>query len=468
MQVITYIPKLTARQKSAAQVISNLRKIVPETYWVGGAVRNMVLGIDIVDIDIATAMRPNTVKKFLLTKHLPVYAMGEKFGTIGTIVSGIHIEITTFRSESNYVDHRHPNTLLFIDGPLALSKDLGRRDFTINALAYDPVQKQITDLFDGLLDLQTKIIRFVGNPHERISEDPLRMIRAVRIATQLGFTIEKQATRAIKRNVKLIHTISRERIKQELDLIMKADQFVNGLMLLQSVDLMQELLPEFERLKKVKQSNNFHAEGDVLTHTLLVLDNLPNTNYLFRYAAMFHDIGKFGTAKKIIRNSRPHISFIHHPQVGVDIFKNIAKRLAFSNQEKNYISHLILHHMDAFQIGEFKPITYAKWMANPLAKDLIELHIADILGSKVTDSKGNRVLTDAEPFYTLLKGIPNIQKELAKKLLTGNDVIRILSINSGPLVGKILQKIDDAKASGVIKNKKEAIAYVKKLDIRTG
>ena len=466
MQVIKYIPKLNARQKSAARVILRLKKINPETYWVGGAVRNMLLGIDFTDIDVATAMLPDAVKKFLIKEQLPVYTVGEKFGTIGTIVLGIRIEITTFRAESDYADYRHPSTLLFIDGPDALSKDLGRRDFTINALAYDYKKKEIIDLFDGLTDISAKIIRFVGNPKVRISEDPLRMMRAVRIATQLGFVIEEQAIRAIKGNAKLIHTISRERIKQELDLIMKSDQFVKGLTLLISVGLMQELLPEFVRLKKVTQFKNFHAEGDVLTHTLLVLDNLGNTNYLLRYAALFHDIGKFGTAKKTMRNGRPHVSFINHPQVGVDIFKNIAKRLTFSNQEKTYISHLILHHMDAFQISQFKPTTYAKWITNPHAKDLIELHIADILGSKVTDSKGKAVASNPEAFYTLIKELPYIQKELAKKLLKGNDVIRILNIDSGPLVGKILQKVNTAKAAGLIKNKKEAIAYIKKLDTR--
>lgn len=454
--------KYTSAQRLANKICRGLQASGFEAYWIGGAVRDLILKKESsTDIDIATSAKPPQIKPILKKLSLRFFDVGEKFGTIGTQTKYGNIEITTFRKETGYSDSRHPNKVTFLNSAF---EDSARRDFTVGALYYNPKTREVLDFHDGLKDLKNKTLRFILSSEQRIKEDPLRMLRAVRFASTLGFVIAKKDAAAIKKNASLIQKISGERIKQELDKIILSKNNIFGMQLLSNLNILKHVLPELDRLKKVLQSKDFHAEGNAFIHSLLTLGNIKEGDTVLRYAALFHDIGKFGMGKKVIKHGRRHISFIGHGPRGAEIFQEIAKRLRFASVDKSRIEYLIKHHMDLMHLERMNPKNIQKLAKNKEFRDLVRLRIADNLASYLTNIRGKVMREDMSPWLKLFKVADHVEKQQQIKLISGHDVMRVLKIKSSPKVGAILERIKNMQIRGKIKTRKQALAALQKLD----
>lgn len=446
----------------ARKIISKLQEKYPRTYLVGGAVRDLLLNKKHFDLDLATEATPSEIKRSLKSLGVRFFDVGEKFGTIGLVLkSGINLEITTFRKESVYSDLRHPDEVLFVKDP---KEDAKRRDFTMNSLFYDLKSRKILDFTGGLPDLRNKKIKFVGFVKNRITEDPLRMLRAVRFAATLNFKIAGNDFREIKKHSKLINKISAERVKAELDKIFSSQDYLRGIEILDQSGLLKEIFPELDALKKVRQSKDFHSEGNAFIHTLRVIEKMRKEDLLMRYCGLFHDIGKIKTAKIVRRDSKKHISFYGHAQAGAELFNHIARRLKFPGREKAYISYMILKHMDLIASDLIQQEKIIKMAQNPHFLDLIKLRIYDNLGS-YADSKHQKMkLDEIRQLKELSRKVLIWQKRLQNIPLDGDDVLRLRNMKAGKKVGEILELLRIQIASGKIKDRKQAEKFVKTLD----
>lgn len=436
----------------AFEVVKKLRAAGHEAYFAGGVVRDALLKRAVREIDIATSETPVQVKK-LFAKTIPT---GEKHGTITVRLRGVNYEVTTFRSEGAYLDGRRPSKVRFIK---SAEEDAKRRDFTINAFLFDPERREVIDYVGGFVDLKAKLIRFVGEPGERIKEDALRTLRAVRIATLLRFELHRDTRRAIQKRARLIKKISAERVKQELDKIILSDRASAGLGLLDVTGLLQHILPEVEAMKGVQQPRNEHAEGDVYTHSLLAMENLPGDYDLAtRYAILFHDLGKPATRK--LRGKK--ITFYDHPAVGAEIAGNLGKRLKFSRQEIEKIGWLVRYHMVPNDFASMRLGTRRKWGLQAHFADLLKVYRADAVASLRPSGKSDRNPRGYRRGLEILEEIKS-QPQLRVPILPGDAVMKFFRIAPGPRVGKILRLLEREKLSGKIKNKAEAKNYLKKI-----
>lgn len=454
--------KFNALERQAKIVSDLLIAAGYESYWVGGAVRDLLLKKRITDIDIATAAKPETVKKILARRGFLFFDGAQKYGTIGVILKEGKLEITTFRKESDYQDSRHPNKLQFVS---SVREDAKRRDFTVNALYFDPSAKVIIDFYKGLLSLKKKELVFIGSPDNKIFEDPLRMLRMIRLSVSLGLKISKRELEVLNKYKFLLTKISSPRIKEELDKIVLSDQRANGFDLLQKSGLLQIILPELSRLETVQQSKNFHAEGNVFVHSLKVLGSAKLDDRDLRYAGLFHDLGKFGSGENKIRNGVAHISFYDHAKKGAELFKIIAKRLGFPKVQTLRIYWLILHHMDLSMDAETNKIRLPKLVTEKFVLDLIKLRQADYRGAIATNKHGLVVKKDLRPLDILREKIIKMRSLSRTSYLTGIDVQKYLKIPSGPRVGRILDEVRQLQCFGKIKSRKQGITYLKSLDI---
>lgn len=318
-----------------------LRKLIAEfaqrgkqLYIVGGSVRDAVLEREHIDIDMATDARPDLVKALVADVHPEaIYTVGERFGTIGAIVDGRVLEITTFRSERYKPYSRKPD----VSFGASLEGDLSRRDFTVNAMAQKPVTGELIDPFGGLRDIKAKVIRAVGNPDERFSEDPLRMMRAIRFGAQLDFAIEEGTAQAIERNHRKLRLVSQERITDELNKILASPSPGRGMRVLCDLGLMEFIIPELLELRGTEQDEYHHK--DVFEHTLIVLDRVA-PDLRLRWAALLHDIAKPVT--KVVSDGEVH--FYGHDIVGAEMARNILMRLRMDRETIDVVYKLVSMH----------------------------------------------------------------------------------------------------------------------------
>lgn len=452
MQKMKFIwPDNSLASEAAFSIVKKLRAAGFETYIAGGAVRDALLKRKISDIDIATSAAPAQVKK-LFAKTIPT---GEKHGTVTVRLGRMNFEVTTFRAESAYEGSRRPKTVKYID---SAEKDAKRRDFTLNALFYDANTSEVIDFVDGITDLRRGRIRMVGDAEARLKEDALRLMRAVRLSAVLNLEIERETRNAIARNAKLIKKISAERIKQELDKIISSDRPSAGVGLLDAVGLLQHILPELKECQNVTQPKIHHGEGDVYTHSLLALDETnEDFDLASKYAVLFHDLGKAKTRE--VKNGK--ITFYNHPDMGVEIVKKICRRLRFSKAEEDKITWLVRYHMVPNDFVHMKIATRRKWALTAYFRELLLVHWADAAASLGLDGRGDTNPTGYREGYKILKEIQKYP-ELAKPILSGNEVMTILKIKPGVLVGKVLRHLEEKKLSGKIKTKKSALEYLKK------
>ena len=426
------------KKEIATHIVKILKDRGFEAYWAGGSVRDQLMGQDPKDYDIATSAKPDEVKK-LFQKTIPV---GEKFGVVIAVLEGVNFEVTTFRTEGLYSDGRRPDSVTFSNA----KEDALRRDFTINGLFYDPLSGKILDYVEGEKDIREKRIRTIGRAEERFQEDKLRLLRAVRFASNLSFEIESETFQAIQRLAPEIQVVSQERIREELIKIFTRPGAGRGFELLSESRLLQEVLPEVEAMKGVEQPKEFHPEGDVFVHTKLLLDKLDHPSVILAFASLLHDVGKPLTFEVTDR-----IRFNQHPEVGALLAEKILTRLRFSNEEKDQIVACIQNHMRFKEVQKMRPGKLKGLLQRETFLEELELHRIDCLSS-------HGILENWEFLKKKLEEYS--QEEIKPKpFITGDDLL-LLGFSQGPLLGKILAELNDLQLEGITHSKEEALAWV--------
>ena len=401
----------------------------------------MLLGTCSQDIDVATSARPEQVAALFPGSTL----VGKSFGVVRVPCEGSWYEVATFRKDGVYFDGRHPEAVSYSEDP---ETDARRRDFTINALFYDPIGNRILDFVEGQKDLERKIIRAVGEPVERFREDRLRLLRAVRFAAQINFEIEEATWEALRAEAPAILEISAERIRDEILRILVQPRASKAFRLLSESGLLRRILPEVENLRGVEQPAEFHPEGDVFDHTMLMLDALEDPSPELAMAALFHDIGKPDTFARMDR-----IRFNNHDKLGAEMFDRIAHRLRLSNQQAESVRDLVAKHMCFRNIPKMRPAKRKRLIRSDFFPDLLELHRLDCLASHQEHDLYDYCREQMET-------IP--EEELRPpKLIDGHDLIE-LGLQPGPLLGQILSEVEDLQLEEKLDSRDAAISFVKK------
>jgi len=441
---------------TSIEIIQRLRSHGHEAYWAGGCVRDMIFGITPKDFDIVTSAKPEEIED-IIDHTIPI---GKKFGVILAIENSHHFEIATFRSDSGYSDGRRPDAVIFTNA----KEDAQRRDFTINGMFYDPIKDEILDYVGGQKDLEDKLVRFIGDPEKRILEDHLRILRAVRFKNTYDLQYHPDTYQAIKKNSKLIGKISQERIRDELNKIIKIDKPGKAFAEMFELGILEEIIPEMVKLKGLAQPLKYHNEGDVWDHSIMSIDSLreeeidPNPlrakepDLALKWATIFHDIGKYDTFS--IDDER--IRYDGHAEKGAEITKKILGRLRFPKKIIEKAAWLIEHHMMVVPLFEMNEKRQKHWFLLPHFDDLLEVYRADSMGIIPLD------LSAYEGLKKLFRHEYAKLKLLPKNLITGEDVMKILKISASPIVGKALKEIRDEQIHGEIKSKKDAIKYLEK------
>jgi tRNA nucleotidyltransferase/poly(A) polymerase len=432
--------------KSVQDILNKFNKAGYEIYIVGGAVRDILMGRPVNDWDFTTNAIPEEILKIISNGYYD-----NQFGTVG-IPSEVEgekpFEITTYRTEQGYSDARHPDK---ISWGKTLKEDLSRRDFTINSLALDKNLKVI-DLYNGQKDIEEKLIRAVGDPNTRFSEDALRMMRGVRIASELGFTVEKKTFEAIKKNAPLINKIAKERVKDELFKLLASPNPYEGIVLLKDSGLVAEVLPEIEKCFGVEQkSPGRHHIYDVGTHLLMSLKFCKSKDPITRFATLIHDIGKPQTYKKLPTGV---ITFYNHEMVSTRIAENIADRLKFSKKEKDKFVTLVRWHQ--FTVDEHQTDAAIRRVLRNVGLENME----DMLALRVADRLGGGARETSWRLEEFKKRLVEVQKEpfsVRDLKIDGNDVMRELKLKPGPEVGKILESLFERVVNKEIENKKDSL-----------
>lgn len=448
MLVLPQVPILRSIQvdhseqfRAAGEIAARLRAHGKQSFFVGGCVRDLLLGRPAKDFDIVTDARPEEVTRLFPGANL----VGAHFGVV-LVRSGPHtIEVATFRSEGVYSDGRHPDRVVYETDP---AKDVLRRDFSINALLLDPETEEVLDFAGGRSDLDKRIIRAIGQPHRRFEEDHLRLLRAVRFAARLGFDIEPATFEAIRELAPQIHLVSNERIREELTRILIEGGARRGFELLDATGLLHEILPESERMKGVQQPAQFHPEGDVWIHTLLMLESLPpNPTPELALGVLLHDVGKPPTFRVADR-----IRFDGHAEVGVEISKDILTRLRFPNDTIEQVLQLVANHMRFMNAPKMNASTLKRFIRMDRFDEHLELHRLDCMGS-------NGRLSTWEFVKGKLEELPPEQLR-PRRLITGDDLIAA-GYKPGPQMKVILAAVEDAQLEGAIHTPEEALTLVR-------
>ncbi|MBD3270246.1 HD domain-containing protein [Candidatus Peregrinibacteria bacterium] len=430
---------------TAKSIVEKLKKKGHQAYFAGGSVRDILLGIKPKDIDIATSALPHEIET-IFDKTVPI---GKKFGVILVIENDHQYEIATFRSDSGYSDGRRPDAIKFSYAHM----DAMRRDFTINGLFYDPVKDQVIDFVRGERDLKAKLVRFIGNPEDRILEDHLRLIRAVRFRNQFDFQYHPDTYQAIKKHTKLIkEKVSMERIRDELNKMI-LDQ-TNPSMSFEDMShlgLLELIIPELEKMRGCPQPYQYHQEGDVWEHTMRALDALPpNSSLTSRWATLFHDIGKPETFQL-----KERIRFDSHAQLSARLAKRILKRLSFSKKFIDNVCWCVEHHMMMVPLVEMNKGRQLHWFLNPEFPNLLQLMEADAKGTVPSD------LSLYQKIKRLYLNAVRKNKSIPDPLLDGHEIMKILNIEPSQKITEIKAKLVELQIERKIKTKKQAIIWLK-------
>jgi poly(A) polymerase len=430
-------------EKTAREIAARLRENGHTAYFAGGCVRDIVRGETPKDFDIATDATPATVQKFFPR----TYAVGAHFGVIIVLEHGFQFEVATFRSDEAYIDGRHPSAVHF-SSP---EEDAKRRDFTINGMFYDPVAEKVIDFVGGRADIDAKLVRAIGDAAQRFAEDRLRMLRAVRFATVLNYTIDKQTWDALVANAGSINEISAERIRDELVRIFLSPNRTRGWDLLDSSGLMRAILPELAQMKGVLQPEQFHPEGDVFQHTRLMLQFLPeNVSVPLVFAVLLHDVAKPVTATV---DETGRIRFSGHDRAGAEMAEDIMRRLRFSGAETDATVEMVRQHMVFKDVPNMREAKLKRFMARPTFEDELELHRIDCEGS-------HRMLDNYEFLLRKREEFAN-EPIIPPPLVRGDDLIA-LGLKPGPKFGEILEAVETRQLEGNLRTREEALDWVKR------
>ena len=440
----------------AISIVRALRERGHQAYLCGGCVRDLLLGREPADYDVTTDAHPEEVMHIFPE----TYAVGAQFGVVlvplpkTDAVENINgsvspkarvVEVATFRSDVGYSDGRHPDEVRFSKDP---REDVARRDFTINGLLMDPVSGEVLDFVEGRKDLEAGILRTIGDPAQRFAEDKLRMLRAVRFAARFGYRIDPPTLEAMQKMSSQIHQVSRERVREELTKMLTEGRARQAFLLLDESDLLFEVLPEIAAMKGVEQPPQYHPEGDVFVHTLLLLENLPHPcPPTLAWGALLHDVGKPPT----FRVAPDRIRFDGHVEVGMKMTEAICRRLRFSNEDTEQIIELVHQHMRFGQITRMKESTLKKFLRLPKFEEHLDLHRMDCQSSH-GDLSSYRFAQEQ------LAAIPP-EKMRPAPLLNGRDLIA-LGYVPGPRFKEILTAVEDAQLEGRLQSKPDAMHLV--------
>ena len=409
---------------------------------VGGCVRDRLLGSEPKDYDIATNARPDQILALFPNARL----VGAQFGVVMVPGEGDgHIEVATFRSDHSYSDGRHPGRVEFESDP---RQDVLRRDFTINALLQNAETGEVFDYVGGQQDLRARIVRAIGNPELRFMEDHLRMLRAIRFAARLDFTIEPDTFAAIRRLAPKIQDISAERVRDELVRILTEGHARQGLELLDRSGLLAQILPEVKAMQGVEQPPQYHPEGDVWNHTLLMMDKLNQPTETLAMGVLLHDVGKPATFRVAER-----IRFDGHVEAGVEIAKRILSRLKFSRLDCEQILALIENHMRFKDVQQMRDSTLKRFLRLPEFEEHLELHRVDCLSS-------HGMLDNWRLMREKMQSL-SAEELRPARLLTGRDLIAA-GFQPGPAFSGALEAVETAQLEGHINSKQEALEVAEK------
>ncbi|HYM75415.1 MAG TPA: CCA tRNA nucleotidyltransferase [Candidatus Dormibacteraeota bacterium] len=442
----------------ASSIVQTLRQRGFQAYLVGGCVRDILLGREPKDYDVATDATPKQVMDIFPE----TYAVGAQFGVVlvpapeedGGVVASAEgvartqaVEVATFRSDIGYSDGRHPDEVRFSRSP---QEDVARRDFTINGMLLDPVSGEVHDFVGGRKDLAVGIVRTIGDPEQRFAEDKLRMLRAVRFAARFEYAIDPATFTAMQKLAEQIQVVSRERVRDELTRMLTEGHARRAFLLLDESGLLAQVLPEITAMKGVEQPAEFHPEGDVFVHTLLLLENLPRPCPMtLAWGALLHDVGKPTT----FRVAPDRIRFDGHVEVGVKMAEEICARLRFSNDETEQVLALVDNHMRFGHVSRMKESTLKKFLRMPGFDEHLALHRADCLAS-------HRILTTYEFVRQKREEIPP-EKMRPSPLVTGDDLIAA-GHRPGPKFREILTAVEDAQLEGRLPSREAALEFVRR------
>ncbi len=425
----------------ALEVVRRLKAAGFISYWAGGCVRDLIMGRMAKDFDIATNAVPDKVMELFPG----AVAVGKSFGVVRVPVAGDWYEVATFRKDAEYRDGRHPSGITFSDP----ETDAQRRDFTINAMFYDPIEEQVIDYVEGSEDIARNVIRAVGVPADRFKEDHLRMLRAARFAATLGFSIEPDTAHAIQATAGRILLISSERIREELSrLLVEARQAGDAIVLLKELGLLQMVLPEVAAMEGVEQPPEYHPEGDVFQHTMIMLNQMQTDDYRLAWAVLLHDVGKPPTAQ--FKEGRWR--FECHAKVGADATQSILDRLKFSGDDREAITFMVGNHMRFIDVKSMRRATLRRLVGAPTFMSEMELHRLDCASSH----------GDLENHEYLLEFRRQMDSEpvLPTPWVNGRDIIA-LGIPEGREIGVWRKKAYDVQLEGMAVDKDGLLAWLR-------
>ncbi len=429
----------------ARRIVERLRAAGFQAWLVGGCVRDLLLGRKPADYDVATDAHPARVLELFPRAQL----VGAHFGVALVRDGGAEVEVATFRSDHAYRDGRHPVAVEFESDP---RQDVLRRDFTINALLLDPLTEEVRDYVGGRADLDARLIRAVGDPARRFAEDHLRMLRAIRFAARLGFGIEPRTYEAIRLLHSRIRQISAERIRDELVRILTEGGARLGFELLDATGLLTDLLPEAAAMKGVPQPPEFHPEGDVWTHTLMMLEGLRAPTPTLAWGVLLHDIGKPPTFRVADR-----IRFDEHADVGAGMSVEILRRLRVSAEDIRQVESLVRHHLRFKDVRNMRESTLKRFLRMDRFEEHLELHRLDCVASHGW----------LDNYEFVKRKLAEAPREVLKPppLITGDDLIA-QGYQPGPAFGRVLRAVEDAQLEGQIRTRDEALALAASLFLK--
>ena len=432
------------KRERAVEIVRRLQAAGHATFFVGGCVRDAQLGREPEDFDIATSARPDQVEA-LFPRTVPV---GRQFGVMIVLSGPDPFQVATFRAEHGYVDGRHPTEVRFSDA----REDALRRDFTVNGLFFDPVSGELHDWVGGRADLQARVIRTIGSPEERFSEDHLRLLRAVRFAAQLDFALDSTTMAAVQGNAPRIQTVSAERIREELLKLFQPPRAARGLELLRDSRLLEHVLPEVAAFSGCQQSPDYHPEGDVFEHVRRMLAVLPaNAPPSLAWAALLHDVGKPVTASGDPATGEIH--FYGHEKVGADMARALLTRLRFPRKQIDELVAVVEQHMQFKDVRQMRKATLRRLLLRPTFPLELALHRLDCLGSHGRLDHYEFLMAEAEALAR--------QPAVKPPLLTGDDLLA-LGLRPGPEIGLLLAEARDRQLQDELRTRAEALAWLRR------
>jgi poly(A) polymerase len=429
----------------ANSICETLRLNGHQALLCGGCARDLILGREPADYDVATDAPPERVIRLFPES----VAVGAQFGVVLIPRDALKVEVATFRSDAGYSDGRHPDSVVYSNDP---REDVQRRDFTINGLLMRPETGEVLDYVGGQADLQAGLIRAIGDPDRRFTEDKLRLMRAVRFAARFGFAVEPLTFAAIRGRAQKVTSVSAERLRDELTKLLTEGAARRGFELLDETRLLSAVLPEIAAMKGVEQPPEFHPEGDVWIHTRMMIEMLAaGCPLTLAWAVLLHDVGKPPTFKSASETG-DRIRFDGHVNVGVRMAEDICRRLRFSNEDMEQVVALVANHMRFKDVEQMRASTLKRFVRLPRFAEHLELHRLDCLSSHGRlDSYGfvRHLLAETPP-----------EEILPPRLLTGDD-LRRMGYVPGPAFSEILRSLEDAQLDGQIRTQEEAEGYVR-------